>query len=85
MRLIFEAMVVVAGVFVAQTVSAVPSLAGPSDDPCPLQMALICRFLPAAPDLDGDIDLSTQPPAGPTDPASRSDAPPADICIRGCY
>jgi hypothetical protein len=86
MRLMFEAMVVVAGVVVAQTVLAVPSLAAPSNDPCPLQMALMCRFLPIAPDLDGDVDLSKQPPAGPTDPASRPDAtPPADVCARGCY
>jgi hypothetical protein len=41
--------------------------ADPDDDPCGLAVNLFCRFLPMAPELDGDVDLTKQlPPAPPT-------------------
>jgi hypothetical protein len=48
----------------------VPSaaMAAPADDPCPLAMSFLCGFLPIAPELDGDVDLTKQLP--PTDPAA---------------
>lgn len=53
--------------------------ASPADDPCPLAMSFLCGFLPIAPDLDGDVDLTKQlPPADPTAPAPDS-LPPADF------
>jgi hypothetical protein len=74
----------VLGVLGAQTALAIPSGADPSDDPCPLAMSLICRFIPTAPNLDGDVDLTKQqPPADPAAPPPDS-LPPADICARGC-
>ena len=37
------------------------------DDRCGLAVTLFCRFLPIAPELDGDVDLTKQlPPAPPT-------------------
>lgn len=74
------------------------ALAGPSDVPCPLSMVIMCRFLPIAPELDDDVDL-TKPPGGdpgspdpqppdllsPDDPMAPVPVPqPADICINGC-
>ncbi|WP_319455976.1 MULTISPECIES: fibronectin-binding protein [unclassified Mycobacterium] len=51
--------------------------ATPADDPCPLAMSFLCGFLPIAPDLDGDVDLTKQlPPADPTAPAPDSLPPP---------
>ena len=36
-------------------------------DPCELAVNLFCRFLPIAPELDGDVDLTKQlPPPPPT-------------------
>jgi hypothetical protein len=58
--------------------------ADPSDNPCPLTMALVCRFLPVAPNLDDDIDLTKQlPPADPSAPAPDN-LPPADVCAHDC-
>jgi hypothetical protein len=58
--------------------------ADPSDDSCPLSMVLLCRLIPTAPDLDGDVDLTKQQPpadstASPVDPSM-----PADVCSNGC-
>jgi hypothetical protein len=51
-----------------------------TDNPCDLAVSFFCRFVPIAPDLDGDIDLSTQLPPAPPDEA----LPPVNICARGC-
>ncbi|MGH3644802.1 MAG: fibronectin-binding protein [Mycobacterium sp.] len=58
--------------------------ADPGDDPCTLAVSFLCRFVPMAPSLDGDVDLTKQqPPADPADP--RTAAPPlTDICTSGC-
>lgn len=58
-----------------------PAIADPSEDPCQLAVSFLCRFVPVAPELDGDVDLTQQlPPIGPP-PESR---PPMDICSAGC-
>jgi hypothetical protein len=76
-------------VAVAVTISlsvvlAANSGADPSDDPCPLAMALLCRLVPTAPDFNGDVDLTTlQPSVVP--PVSEPGVPlPIDICSNGC-
>ena len=56
----------------------------PGDDPCSLAVSFFCRFVPMAPDLDGDVDLTKQqPPADPVDPKPASPSP-TDICVSGC-
>ncbi len=61
-----------------------PAHAEPADGSCPLAMPLICRFVPIEPDLEGDVDLTTQlPPAGPGVPAPDL-LPPTAACARGC-
>jgi hypothetical protein len=77
---------VIAGTGVASTALLPPPavVADPADDPCSLAVSFLCRFMPMAPNLDGDVDLTKQqPPADPADPPTT--APPvADICTSGC-
>lgn len=58
-----------------------PVAAQPSDNPCTLAASFLCRFVPIAPDLDGDVDLTKDQPAAALAPES---APPADPCVTGC-
>jgi hypothetical protein len=37
--------------------------ADPADDPCQLAVSFLCRFVPMAPDLDHDVDLTQDPGA----------------------
>lgn len=55
-----------------------------SGGPCTGAGIVLCHFLPIAPDMDGDIDLTTQFNTG--DPAALPDGeiPRADICAAGC-
>ena len=70
-------------VFVGFLLSA-PEIADPSEHPCQLAVTFLCRFVPIAPELDGDIDLTKQqPPADPAAPAPDT-LPPVDVCANGC-
>jgi hypothetical protein len=63
---------------------AAPASADPSDDPCELAVTFLCHFVPIAPDLDHNIDLTQlQPPVDQAGPLPES-LPPADICANGC-
>jgi hypothetical protein len=63
---------------------AVPASAEPGDNPCELAVTFLCKFVPIAPHLEGDIDLTQQqPPIDPNAPLPES-LPPADICAAGC-
>ena len=74
----------------AAVLLAVPAGADPGDNPCEFSISFVCRFVPIAPDLEGDIDLTQQPP--PVDPAAPpqeapplpESPPPPDICANGC-
>ena len=67
----------------AAVLLAAPAGADPGDNPCEFSVSFICRFVPIAPDLEGDIDLTQQQP--PVDPvAPPQDTPPVDPCIAGC-
>jgi hypothetical protein len=74
----------------AAVLLAVPASADPGDNPCEFSVSFICRFVPIAPDLEGDIDLTQQqPPADPAAPLPEPPPPaevppPADICANGC-
>lgn len=57
--------------------------AAPPGDSCPLAMAFLCRFLPVAPDLDGDVDLTQQLPPADSVPPPDS-LPAAEPCAAGC-
>ncbi len=67
-----------AGVFVAA-----PAGAGPGDNPCEFAINYFCKFLPIAPDLEGDVDLTQQQPVDPNAPPPES-LPVVDPCAAGC-
>jgi hypothetical protein len=50
------------GPILAALILAGPAGADPATDPCELAVTFLCRFMPIAPALDHDIDL-TQGPA----------------------
>jgi hypothetical protein len=80
------AVMAIASISVAVVGWVVPAraVAALADDPHPLAVSLFCRFVPIAPALDGDVDLTKQvPPADPAAPAPDS-LPPVDICASGC-
>jgi hypothetical protein len=63
---------------------AAPANAEPGDNPCDLAVTFLCKFVPIAPDLEGDVDLTQQlPPVDPNAPPPES-LPPADPCAAGC-
>lgn len=63
---------------------AAPAAADPGDNPCEFSISFVCRFVPIAPELEGDVDLTQQqPPGGPAVLAPES-LPPADPCAAGC-
>jgi hypothetical protein len=73
---------VVAGVVVAVSPSD-HAAADNSDGPCTLAVSFLCRMVPMAPDLDHDMDLTTQLPS------ADANLPPADssgpkVCGNGC-
>lgn len=69
-----------AGLLLAGATVAAPASAEPGMPPCELALAFICGMLPAMPQLDHDIDLTTELP-----PADQlPEAPLADPCAMGC-
>ena len=62
---------------------AAPADAEPGDDPCELAISYFCKFMPIAPDLDHDIDLTQQHPVDPNAPPLDS-LPAIDPCAAGC-
>jgi hypothetical protein len=72
-----------AAVLTAGLLLAAPATADPGDNPCELAINFVCRFVPIAPDLDTDIDLTQQRPVDPNAPPPES-LPVADPCAAGC-
>jgi hypothetical protein len=63
---------------------AVPASAEPGDNPCELAVTFLCQFVPMAPHLEGNVDLTQQlPPADPNGPPPES-LPLLDPCAAGC-
>jgi hypothetical protein len=63
---------------------AAPATADPGDNPCEFAVNYFCRFIPIAPDIEGDVDLTQQqPPADPNAPPPES-LPVVDPCAAGC-
>lgn len=61
---------------------AVPANADPGNDPCTLAASFLCAFIPTAPDLDHDVDMTKDFGTDNTNPDAKQ---PTDICIGGCY
>ena len=62
---------------------AAPATAEPGDNPCELAVTFLCRFVPIAPDLDQDVDLTQLQPIDPNAPPPES-LPVVDPCTAGC-
>lgn len=62
---------------------AVPASAEPGGNPCEVAINYFCKFLPIAPDLEGDVDLTQQQPVDPNAPPPES-LPVVDPCAAGC-
>ncbi len=68
----------------AAVLAAVPASADPADNPCEFAVNYFCKFIPIAPELEGDVDLTQQlPPADPNAPPPES-LPVLDPCAAGC-
>jgi hypothetical protein len=73
-----------AGALTAGLLLAAPATGEPGDNPCELAVNFLCRFVPIAPDLEGDVDLTQQqPPLDPNAPPPES-LPVVDPCAAGC-
>ena len=62
---------------------AAPASADPGDNPCELAINFLCRFVPVAPGLDHDIDLTGGQQVDPNAPPPDS-LPAVDPCAGGC-
>ncbi len=67
----------------AGTLFAIPANAEPDDNPCEFAINYFCKFIPIAPDLEGDVDLTQQQPVDPNAPPPES-LPVVDPCAAGC-
>ena len=72
-----------AGSLAATVLLAAPAGAAPGDNPCDLAINLLCRFVPLAPDLDHDIDLTGPQPVDPNAQPPES-LRVVDPCAAGC-
>ena len=72
-----------AAVLAAATFLAAPASAEPGDNPCEFAINYFCKFMPMAPDLEGDVDLTQQQPVDPNAPPPES-LPVVDPCAAGC-
>lgn len=61
-----------------------PAAADPGNDPCVLALSLVCRFMPIAPDLEDDIDLTAQQPITQSSPALPESTPTYNACTDTC-
>ena len=65
-------LIAAAAALAAGTLFTVPASAEPGDNPCEFAINYVCKFIPIAPDLVGDVDLTEdQPPADPNAPPPR--------------
>lgn len=72
------------GVLTAALALAPEAAAEPAEPPCDLALSLLCRLVPTAPDLEGDVDLTNQQPGTDSGLLLPDSAPPVDPCASGC-
>jgi len=68
-------LIAAAAALAAGTLFTVPASAEPGDNPCEFTINYVCKFIPIAPDLKRDVDLTKDQPLA--DP----DAPQLDRCL----
>ena len=85
MSVLRKAIIATVSALAAAVFLAGPAGAQPGDNPCDLAAAFLCKFVPIAPDLEGDVDLTQQlSPVDPNAPPPES-LPVVDPCAAaGC-
>jgi hypothetical protein len=79
-----KALIIATSAMAAAAFFAAPASADPGDDdPCEFTINYFCKFIPIAPDLEGDVDLTQQQPVDPNAPPPES-LPVVDPCTAGC-
>jgi hypothetical protein len=78
-----KALVTVTTAVAAAALFAAPAHADPGDNPCELAINFLCRFVPLAPNLDHDIDVTQGQQVDPNAPPPES-LPVTDPCVAGC-
>jgi hypothetical protein len=78
-----KALIIATSAMAAAAFFAGPASADPGDNPCEFAINYFCRFIPIAPDLEGDVDLTQQQPVDPNAPPPES-LPVVDPCAAGC-
>jgi hypothetical protein len=78
-----KTLIAAAAALTAGLLLAVPASAEPGDNPCEFAINYFCKFMPIAPDLEGDVDLTQQQPIDPNAPPPES-LPVVDPCAAGC-
>jgi hypothetical protein len=78
-----KAMLIATSATAAAVFFAVPASAEPGGNPCELAITFLCKFVPIAPELDHDVDLTQQQPVDPNAPPPES-LPVLDPCAAGC-
>lgn len=81
--MITRGLIVLAGLSIIGFAMPPTANADPSEDPCASVISILCRLVPIAPQLDGDIDLTTQQPVDPA-VLSKEWRTPTNICTAGC-
>ncbi|SBS79088.1 conserved exported hypothetical protein [uncultured Mycobacterium sp.] len=93
MRAVHKVLVSVVGAVGVALGSAGPVHADPAGDPCQLAVTFLCKYMPLAPDLDHDIDLTqgsatvngrSMPELPAAGAGADESAPPPDVCSMGC-
>jgi hypothetical protein len=79
-RMVFAA----AATLAAGVILATPASAEPDGNPCEIAINYLCRFIPIAPDLEADVDLTQQQPVDPNAPPPESLPVVVDPCAAGC-
>ena len=83
-RTVAKLFIASAGLVIAGSVLSAPAFSDSTEDPCALAVSFLCRFIPMAPKLDGDVDLTTQLPPVEYSAIPPESLPPADFCATGC-
>jgi hypothetical protein len=78
-----KALIIATSAIAAAAFFAAPASADPGDNPCEFAINYFCKFVPIAPDLEGDVDLTQQQPVDPNAPPPES-LPVVDPCAAGC-
>ena len=77
-------LIAAAAALAAGTLFTVPASAEPGDNPCEFTINYVCKFIPIAPDLKRDVDLTKDQPLADPDAPQLDSLPVVDPCAGGC-